>query len=194
MKQLYRLTLIFVLLVGADAFADEKRPGHCPFCDPAIVQGQSFYEGETIRGLLNFKPQLQGHSLIITKRHIERLEELTEAEMLEIYAFIRRLSAAFDIAYDAPDFLLAIQNGKKAGQTVPHMHFHMIPRREANVWTKLRLWAHYMGSWMSIWSPMSQEEMDLEAARLQNALERVGENPQRDFPTDSSWDALDEAM
>lgn len=166
----------------------------CPFCKPSIVEGQSFYEGTEIHALVNFKPQLQGHSLIIPKRHVERLEELSASELLEMHAFIRRLSAAFHVAYEAPDFFLALQNGKKAGQTVPHVHFHVIPRKESNVWTKLRLWLHYMMAWTSVYPPLSQEQMDLEIARLRAALEEVGEMPSFDHLEQHSWQQQDEAI
>lgn len=112
-----------------------------------------------MRALYNYSPYEAGHSMLIPRRHIQRVEDLTEEEILEIFAFIPRLKQAFNEIYEANDFVVLVQNGKNAGQTVGHVHFHIIPRKKANVWTKLRIWTHLLGVWTFTYTPLSGDEL-----------------------------------
>lgn len=73
------------------------------------------------------KPAEKGHILIIPNRHVDRIENLSPSEMMAIYEHIHLFSKAFKEIYGAEDYFLLQKNGVKAGQTVPHLHFHMIP-------------------------------------------------------------------
>ena len=72
-------------------------------------------------------PAIKGNLLIIPKRHIERFEQLTEQELHSIQQEITLFSEVFTHVYGMSDFVILQKNGKKAGQSVAHLHFHMIP-------------------------------------------------------------------
>lgn len=99
----------------------------CAFCKSEVLQAQVFYEGNSVLGLLTHKPVANGHVLIIPKRHVERFEDLTADEALELASSIKAVDAAVRDAFGNRDYLLLQKNGSKAGQTVPHVHFHYIP-------------------------------------------------------------------
>lgn len=105
---------------------------YCAFCDPEVIGYQSFYEGELILALCTHKPVLPGHCLIIPKRHVERFEMLTDSEILEIGQVIRKVNQAVMQEFQTISYLLLQKNGQEAGQTVPHVHFHYIPRKEGD--------------------------------------------------------------
>jgi len=97
----------------------------CPFCNP----GKSLlYEGELIRILLDSYPANRGHLLVVPKRHVERWEELGEDEKV---ALIRGMELAMEVLREtlrAEAFNVGMNLGREAGQTVPHLHLHVIPR------------------------------------------------------------------
>ncbi len=104
--------------------------GACPFCDPAILDKQMVYEGKEVVVLYSLTPATKGNVLIIPRRHIERFDDLTASEMLEIQALISKMSQAFKEVYSSTDYFIMQKNGELAGQSQPHTHFHVFPCKE----------------------------------------------------------------
>jgi len=74
------------------------------------------------------------HSLIIPKRHVADFFELTGAENNAILSLARQMKAAISAEdADVSAFNLGVNNGVNAGQTVFHVHVHLIPRRQGDV-------------------------------------------------------------
>ncbi|CAI1492228.1 Diadenosine tetraphosphate (Ap4A) hydrolase and other HIT family hydrolase [Thermococcus nautili] len=98
----------------------------CPFCRPP--KEQLLYEDSLIRILLDAYPASRGHLLVVPRRHVERWEDLRDDEKL---ALIRGMELAMEVLRETlkPDaFNVGMNLGKEAGQTVPHLHLHVIPR------------------------------------------------------------------
>jgi len=72
-------------------------------------------------------PATKGNVMIVPKRHIERFEQLTAEEMQDIQREINLFSQVFTNFYGISEFVIIQKNGKNAGQSVDHIHFHMIP-------------------------------------------------------------------
>ena len=104
----------------------------CPFCDETIRRAQ-FAESDNFRAIYNLAPVLPGHSLVISKRHVQSLMDLTENELGEMMLFARKVVRALGKTFQAAAFDLTIQDGEAAGQTVPHLHLHLIPRLPADL-------------------------------------------------------------
>lgn len=78
-------------------------------------------------------PVSNGHTLVIPKRHVQSIFEVTAEE---IAALIQALKIARDALGDehSPDgFNIGVNDGESAGQTVPHLHIHLIPRYKDDV-------------------------------------------------------------
>lgn len=101
----------------------------CPFCPPQ-VEKQLFLEEGSALGICTNRPIYPGHVLIIPKRHVERFEELTNEELVDIGVAIQRVHQAAQELFGQNDYLLLQKNGKAAGQSVFHVHFHYYPRSE----------------------------------------------------------------
>ncbi|MBS0626273.1 MAG: HIT family protein [Verrucomicrobia bacterium] len=102
----------------------------CPFCNEKLLQIQEFArEGEAL-AILTHKPAVPGHVLIIPARHVERFEELSAQEILAIGEMIKRVDRAVRQLYGTTGYDLLEKNGREAGQTVTHVHFHYLPRSE----------------------------------------------------------------
>lgn len=77
---------------------------------------------------------MPGHTLVIPRRHVETILDLTEQETCDLARMVRRCARAIDAALH-PDGIVVVQrNGVTAEQTVPHVHFQVIPRREGTTW------------------------------------------------------------
>lgn len=104
----------------------------CPFCNE-IIQRAQFAESDNFRAIYNRAPILPGHSLVIPKQHVESMMELTENELAEMMTFSRKVIRILFKTFQAQAFDLTIQDGAAAGQTVPHLHLHLIPRISADL-------------------------------------------------------------
>lgn len=99
----------------------------CPFCNQAILEKQLVHETDKTVTLYCLTPATEGNLLIIPKRHLERFEALTPDEILDIQDEINLMSRVIKRCYDIGEFVLVQKNGILAGQSVLHLHFHMIP-------------------------------------------------------------------
>ncbi len=103
----------------------------CPFCNPP--PDQILIEGTEARVLLDTHPVNPGHVLIVPRRHVASLFDSTAAErekLLSLADEARRILAE----KHAPDgFNFGINDGAAAGQSVPHLHLHLIPRYRGDV-------------------------------------------------------------
>jgi len=103
----------------------------CPFCSPPTEQ--IVLQSTEAMVLWDTHPVSPGHVLIVPRRHVASLFESTAAEREEM---LRLADEAHRILVEkhAPDgFNLGINDGPAAGQSVPHLHMHMIPRYRGDV-------------------------------------------------------------
>jgi histidine triad (HIT) family protein len=87
------------------------------------------YEDEATLAFMDLMPQSQGHVLVITREPAETIFDLSPDGAAACIRVTQQVAAAVKRAFEAPGILIAQVNGAAAGQTVPHVHFHIIPRR-----------------------------------------------------------------
>ena len=99
----------------------------CPFC----IKGKESYflESENFAAIYNISPILPGHSLIISKNHFESLFELSVAFLSEFMILGRNTAQFLSEVFDSDSFDWAIQEKEAAGQSVSHLHMHVVPRK-----------------------------------------------------------------
>lgn len=106
----------------------------CVFC--RIVRkeegAQTVYEDERTLAFLDSHPLADGHTLVIPKAHYERLEDVPLPEVGAVFQTVHKVSRAVREALDASATTIGIHNGPAAGQVVPHLHVHIIPRRSGD--------------------------------------------------------------
>lgn len=78
--------------------------------------------------LVNLKPLLPGHVLVCPTRCTPRLSQLTSNETADLFITVQRVSKTIERVFKASALNVAIQDGVDAGQSVPHVHVHIIPR------------------------------------------------------------------
>lgn len=83
--------------------------------------------------LVNLKPLLPGHVLVSPRRVVPRFSDLSHAEVVDLFVTVQRVARVIERVYDATSLNIAVQDGVDAGQSVPHVHTHIIPRKKADM-------------------------------------------------------------
>eukprot|EP01132_Coremiostelium_polycephalum_P006811 gene6811-8450_t len=94
-----------------------------------IRQSEIFFQSEFSVGIVNLKPVLPGHILVCPKRIVPRFYDLTSEEVTDLWDSAKKISRVIEKHYNGDGLTFAIQDGKNAGQTVEHVHIHIIPRK-----------------------------------------------------------------
>jgi diadenosine tetraphosphate (Ap4A) HIT family hydrolase len=97
---------------------------NCPFCDETNYES----EGDLTFAKTDSYPVSKGHTLVIPKRHISSYFECTDNERLELWSLVEQVKTELEDTFAPDGFNIGINVGEAAGQTVPHMHIHVIPR------------------------------------------------------------------
>lgn len=102
----------------------------CIFC--RIVSGnapsRTVFEDETTMAFLDVNPLARGHTLVVPKEHYARLNDLPDDLATDLLATLYRLVAPVEDAVEADASTIAFNNGQAAGQEIPHVHAHIVPR------------------------------------------------------------------
>lgn len=98
----------------------------CPFCFPA--HGEINRENELAYIRSDKYPVSPGHLLIIPKRHISSLFEITMPEQQALWDLLTSAKQELDELHAPDGYNIGINDGPAAGQTIPHLHIHLIPR------------------------------------------------------------------
>jgi bis(5'-adenosyl)-triphosphatase len=104
----------------------------CPFCSPEN-QRIAFASSESFIALYNIAPVLPGHSLIIPRMHVKSLRSLSEELICELFLFARQVTDVLLDFYEADAFDWSLQDNDSAGQTIPHLHLHIIVRHHSDL-------------------------------------------------------------
>ena len=111
----------------------------CIFCK--IVKGElpsyKVYEDENVLAFLDIAPVNQGHILVIPKKHYANLEEISNDDLCCLIKAVKKIGKALKQGLGIAGYNLQLNNGSVSGQIVPHIHFHIIPRKKGD---ELKLW------------------------------------------------------
>ena len=104
---------------------------HCPFC--CVPHARIVEQSDLAFWIFDAYPVSPGHSLIIPTRHTSSYFDLSENERAAMLALLDRAKESLDQELAPHGFNIGINDGSAAGQTVPHLHMHLIPRFEGDV-------------------------------------------------------------
>ena len=94
------------------------------------IPSHRVHEDELTLAFMDVMPQADGHTLVIPKAEAENILDVPGEALAAVVHTTQRVARAVKKAFDAPGILIAQLNGRAAGQSVFHMHFHIVPRRE----------------------------------------------------------------
>lgn len=102
----------------------------CIFCEIAKgnIPAATIYEDEEFKVIMDRFPSGKGHALILTKQHYLDWFEIDPVVYGRMFQLANQLGPAFEQALDCEGINILQNNGRLAGQTVDHIHLHIIPR------------------------------------------------------------------
>lgn len=103
----------------------------CPFC--TMPEPQLILENEHAKAFYDKFPVQKGHLLIVPKRHVPSYFEANQEEIMAIHQLIHKGKEIIDEAYQPDGYNIGVNIGEFGGQTVMHLHFHLIPRYKGDI-------------------------------------------------------------
>ncbi|MFP3137368.1 MAG: HIT domain-containing protein [Nitrososphaeria archaeon] len=102
----------------------------CIFCRilSGELKGYFVYRDQYTAAFLDAYPLAEGHTLVVPLRHVQRFQELSEEEACALSMTLLKVSKAISKALGASSLTIGINDGPDAGQVVPHLHVHVVPR------------------------------------------------------------------
>jgi len=112
---------------------------NCVFCQ--IISGKipsyKVYEDDAVYAFLDIAPVNYGHTLVVPKEHYANMETIPEDVLCQLMTAVKKVGKAIKEGLGVAGYNIAENNDPIAGQVIPHIHFHIIPRRRDD---GLKLW------------------------------------------------------
>lgn len=103
---------------------------NCVFCK--IIAGEipstAVYEDDDFKAILDVNPAARGHVIIIPKKHAANIYELEDEDAAKVFPIAKKIASALQKTYGCDGVNVLQNNGEAAGQTVFHLHVHVVPR------------------------------------------------------------------
>ena len=107
-----------------------KKMAECIFCK--IVSGEieanAVYENSSAVAFLDANPLVDGHTVVVPKGHVERFSDMDEETAAGLFDAVQKVNDAVLLGLGADGTNIGLNDGKAAGQAIPHTHVHIIPR------------------------------------------------------------------
>jgi diadenosine tetraphosphate (Ap4A) HIT family hydrolase len=120
------------LIIKTDPISRLKKTSNCPFCNPDR-QEEFLLESKTTYAIFDKFPVSKGHILIIPKRHCSNYFNLSLKEQNSSWVMINQAKDIVIKKFNPSGFNIGININEAAGQTISHVHIHLIPRYEGDV-------------------------------------------------------------
>lgn len=104
----------------------------CPFCTIG-EHVEVLFKADTAMAILDSFPISPGHTLVIPKRHIPDYFDLTVEEQNELWQLVNRCKVILQDRFHPDGFNIGINVGEMAGQSIFHVHIHLIPRYKGDM-------------------------------------------------------------
>jgi histidine triad (HIT) family protein len=106
----------------------------CVFCKIAEgkIPSSRIYENDSFFSVSDAHPIIEGHSLVIPKKHFETILDMPSSLEMELLDCIKKTAMILIKKYKSEGFHVANNNFEAAGQTVKHVHFHILPRKKGD--------------------------------------------------------------
>jgi len=107
---------------------------NCIFCKIIAheIPARVLMQNEKAMALLDAFPLAPGHSLVIPKLHYAKVQQMSQQDALAMFEIVWKLTGAVETGSQVNASTIAIHNGREAGQEVPHVHVHIVPRKKGD--------------------------------------------------------------
>lgn len=100
----------------------------CPLCEEVETGGGIVVDADTAVSLLDKHPVSPGHCLILPRRHIDSVWELSREDVMALYEVMAETQHIVRSRFEPDGYNIGVNAGKAAGQSIDHLHIHLIPR------------------------------------------------------------------
>lgn len=104
---------------------------NCPFC--SLPDSRIILEDSVAVVVRDAYPVAPGHTLVIPRRHVGSFFELHHSEQAAMLTLVDRARQGLEREFSPDGYTIGVNDGAAAGQTVPHVHMHVIPRHRGDV-------------------------------------------------------------
>ncbi len=101
----------------------------CLFCENKDIQERIIFKNNFVAVFPTNIPITPGHTLVCPARHVAKIDELSDEELNAIRDFIVRIKESLKKSFGASGFNIAWNEGLEAGQSIDHLHIHIVPRK-----------------------------------------------------------------
>jgi ATP adenylyltransferase len=105
----------------------------CAFCNEKEMLICEELSGEYWRVIVNLYPYMDGNVMIVPKRHIEKVEKITEDEWLDFGKVLKETKIALGKIFKTDSFNVGLNVGEQSGASIAHLHWQVIPRKYQNI-------------------------------------------------------------
>lgn len=112
----------------------QQQPHECIFCKIVLkkIPTNIIIENDKAMAFLDAYPLSKGHTLVIPKAHYSKIQELDENSSQSLFNLLWKITNPIEKAMGVNSSTIAIHNGREAGQEIPHVHIHVIPRESGD--------------------------------------------------------------
>lgn len=107
----------------------DQLKSECVFCTNLVIQERSIVKNELAWAVPTNMPIVPGHVLILPVRCVATFEDLTTEEQVALFELKTQIMRSLEKIFGAEGFNFAWNQGEIAGQSVPHFHLHVVPRK-----------------------------------------------------------------
>jgi histidine triad (HIT) family protein len=138
---------------------------NCVFCKiiAGDISAKVIMQNEKVMALLDAFPLAPGHALVIPKSHYAKVQQMSEQDAMAVFEIVWKLAGAVETGSQVNASTIAIHNGSEAGQEVPHVHVHIVPRKRDDG-------AGAIHSMFKVKPKLSPQEMDSLCERIASNL------------------------
>ena len=138
---------------------------NCVFCKiiAGDISAKVIMQNEKVMALLDAFPLAPGHALVIPKSHYAKVQQMSEQDAMAVFEIVWKLAGAVETGSQVNASTIAIHNGSEAGQEIPHVHVHIVPRKRDDG-------AGAIHSMFKVKPKLSPQEMDSLCERIASNL------------------------
>lgn len=106
----------------------------CIFCKiiAGALPSYKVYEDDKVIAFFDVLPMSPGHTIVVPKNHVADLEDLSDEELCAMTIAMKKIGKAIMEGLGVKGYSIFLDNKDAANQHVPHVHFHLVPRREGD--------------------------------------------------------------
>ncbi|XP_058075220.1 bifunctional bis(5'-adenosyl)-triphosphatase/adenylylsulfatase FHIT isoform X1 [Magnolia sinica] len=135
-----------------------------------INQKEVFYSTALSYALVNLKPVIPGNVLVCPRREVKRFVDLTVEETSDLWLAAQNVGNRIEHHYNASSLTFSIQDGPQAGQTVPHVHIHILPRKSGDFKNNDEIYDA-----VDVKEKELKEKLDLDKERKERSFEEMAQ-------------------